>query len=485
MNRYILLVALTALTAQAQDHHEITVFDDRIQVEVTTKSQTGFDDTIYWNMLKKKGWKATQKATEGLSISSGLKTELNYQESLYDLNRHLKNRRLTAAKALLEKYPQWRTCDRIQWLWLDLKNETMTGYGSNAQAKYQSVLDNCKGQELSTTQKLLSWTPSSAGSDILARYKTSAGYDRKFAAQLEYDNRLSQLESTNVSDSQLESIGRSAKSRKDAKTAEVIAWKYMESEQPDVALGWFESAINWGGPNEKRIEGKLLSLQAMEDLERLHMEHQVWSEKYPSIAEMDIGTGAKEDLECEESAAKCLESLNNKPNLTAQDYVMKGWKLYELQRPMSASIAFEEALDIMPKDDPQRDLTQYGYVLALEKMGYSDKAIALAMQINDVEKRAEIDKKVAVRRVYSAFQAEAYEETLARIEQYEQDYGKDVKLIEIKAWALYNSQRKEEAYAEYTVLAEAFPHNEEMQRSYLIIKCGFAEHASVCHELDY
>lgn len=74
-----------------------------------------------------------------------------------------------------------------------------------------------------------------------------------------------------------------------------------------------------------------------------------------------------------------------------------------------------------------------------------------------MEKRAEIDKKVAVRRVYSAFQAEAYEETLARIEQYEQDYGKDVKLIEIKAWALYNSQRKEEAYAEYTVLAEAFP----------------------------
>ncbi|WP_104401629.1 hypothetical protein [Vibrio penaeicida] len=485
MNRYTLLVTLTALTAHAQDHHEITVFDDRIKVEITTQTQTGFDETVYWNMLEKEGWKETKKATEDLNISSALLTELNYQESVYRLNKHIKNRNLTSANALLEKHPQWRTCDRIQWQWLDLENETMTGYGPNAQTKYQSILDNCEGQELSTTQKLLSWTPSSAGSDILARYKTSAGYDKKFADQMEYDIRLSQLESPNVSGNRLESIGHLAKSRKDTKTAEIIAWKYMESEQPDIALEWFENAINWGGPNEKRIEGKLLSLQAMEELERLHLEHQVWSEKYPSIAEMEISTGAKEDLECEESAAKCLESLNSKPNLAAQDLVMKGWKLYELQRPMSASIAFEEALDMMPSDDPQRDLTQYGYVLALEKMGYSDKAIALAMQINDVEKRAEIDKKVAVRRFYSAFQAEAYEETLTRIEQYEQDYGKDVKLIEIKAWALYNSQRKEEAYAEYTVLAEAFPHNEEMQRSYLIIKCGFAEHASVCNGLDY
>jgi len=483
MNKFITLAAFIALSAHAQDHHEVTVFDERIVVEVNTQTQTGFNEEPYWNMLQEKGWKATKKVIEGHNISPELIDELNYQESVSILDKHLKKRRIRSAEQLLSAHPEWASCERIQWLWLDLKSESMTGYGPNAQKKYQSILDNCNGLELSTTQKLISWSNLGASRDILARYRGSKGYNRKLASQMEYDLSLSRLESSTVSQQALDNIGRSVKVRKDAKTAEILAWKYMESEQPKAAFRWFEYAINWGGANKKRIEGKLLSLQSMGETEHLQREIQVWSKEYPSIANMEIGKGEEEAIACETSIAQCLQILNDKPSLTAQEFTLKGWKLYELRRPMSAAIAFEKALDLMSTNDPKRDLTQYGYVLSLEKIGYADRAQTLAMKIDDVEKRAEIEKKVAIKRVYSTFQAEDYNETISRIDEYEKYYGKDAKLIEIKAWALYNSQRKEEALQEYTVLSQAFPHDKDVQRSYLIIKCGFTKNAPVCRDL--
>ncbi|MDP2571972.1 hypothetical protein Q8W40_07270 [Vibrio penaeicida] len=485
MKRYLVIAALISLPVHAQKQQDVTVFDERIVVEVSSESQPEFDESIYWEILNNTGWKQAKEASKGLTISPALKEEIDYKESLERLSHLVKKRRTSKANALILAHPEWRTCDRIQWLWWDLKNESSTGYGSNAKSKYQFILDNCEGHELSTTQKLLSWTGQSAQNDILARYKASANYNAKAAAKIHHDLQMDRFAAGKVSVNELVDLEKIVMRKKDAELAELVAWKYLENQQPSKALEWFESAIGWAGPTDKRIEGKLLSLQKMGEQNRFQVEYKIWSKEYPAIAKWDIGSDEEMDLACEESTVKCLQSLRDKPELSAQEYALKGWKLYELSRPISAKLVFENAINRMSPADEEWDLTQYGYMLSLEQSGYADKADLLALQINDSGKRRKIDKQTALKQVYFAFDSKEYDVALSRIDEYETLYGKEVQLIEIKAWALYNSERKKEALSEFAVLAEAFPHDVKMQHSYLVIKCSVYAHNAECRKLGY
>ncbi|USH04931.1 hypothetical protein K6Q96_16945 [Grimontia kaedaensis] len=483
MKHLVMLVALSSIPSYAQDHHEVNVFDERILVEVSSQSHTGVDETQFWDMLKQEGWQQTQEAIQGIEVSSNLLEEISYRESLETLDQYIDSKQYNAASTLILSHPEWQSCDRIQWLWLELRSEASTGYGSKAKEKYHYLMANCEGHELSTTQKLMSWTSTSAHPEILSQYESNPNYNALEGQKIKSDMQLATLSHQSVSNNDLQMASQVVLDKQDAKSAELVGWKYLNNGDPSSALSWFENSIKWGGPSSKRIEGKLLSLQSLGEYDALEFEQNVWGKEYPDIAALDLGTEAEAPLDCETSPVLCLQSLNAKSDLTAQDVALKGWKLLEIKRPMSASVAFEQALALMTPADTDWDLTQYGYVLSLEKNGFNDKADALAMQINDPEKRAEIDKKIAMKRVFSAYESKSYDETLTRIEDYEQTYGRDVALLEIKAWTLYNSQRKREAIETYSVLADAFPHDEDMQHSYLVMKCGLTKKAQACKQL--
>lgn len=485
MRHYLAITALLTSPVYSQVEPDITLFDDRIVVEVSEETASGFDENQYWTMLNEQGWEATKKAVQGQPISPELSGELTYQETLKQLDTLVAKRKTAGATDLIDEHPEWQSCDRIQWLWLDLKNEVSTGYGKNARAKFQNILDNCSGHELSTTQKLLSWTSGQAKSDVLSRYQSSPNYDAKSGAKIQRDLNAEKQTFVRIDENNLDQSERRVAGKQDAKLAELLGWRYLESGQPEKALEWFENAIGWGGATSKRVEGKLLSLQGLGEQKRLHVEQQIWAKEFSEIAKLDFGEGAEIDLACESSPETCLEALRDKEALSPQELALKGWKLYELQRPISAALAFEQSLATLPPTDEDWDLTQYGYMLSLEHAGYTDKAEMIATQINDTEKRGKIDRQIALKQVYYAFEQKEYDETLFRISQYEAIFGKEVELIEMKAWALYNSRRKKEALDEYTVLAESFPHDEKIQRSYQILKCGFAVNSSVCQGLGY
>ncbi|MCC4798510.1 hypothetical protein BCT30_18815 [Enterovibrio norvegicus] len=480
MKILLMVSAIFSVSAMAKDHHEVMVFDERVSVEVSTQNSTAIDEEQYWTMLEDKGWKTAQEATSDLEVSEALRDEISYRASLDSLSSMINAGKHTQASSLVEENPDWMHCDRIQWMWLDLKNESKTGYGANAKAKYQKILDNCGAHELSTTQKLLGWTAPSAAQDILSRYEQSTAYDPQVVAQIKQDMALGKLSKASLSEGELAHVGELVIAKKNAKAAEAIGWKYLNMGDAFAANDWFERAISWAGPSAKRIEGRLLTLQEMGEREELLMQQAQWSDSYPSIAELDFGSDDGNVVNCEGEIKACLESLNAIESLSASEYALKGWTLYDLNRPVSAATEFENALDLMAPNDPDWDLTQYGYVLALDKMGFSDKATVLSAQINDIDTRAELDKQIAMKRVFKAFDTKAYETTLAQIEEYEAVYGKDVQLIEIKAWSLFNSNRKREALKEYRKLADAFPHNEDYQESFQAIKCGVSSKSMKC-----
>ncbi|PCS21297.1 hypothetical protein [Candidatus Enterovibrio escicola] len=484
MNKTILLSVIFATSVSTQEHDEVTVFDDRIVIELSNEVRTEFDESPYWVVLNEHGWKAAQSAVSELDVSPNLTKEIKYQKSLSLLTSYVKNGHYIDSNELISQYPEWSNCARIQWVWLDLQNEVSTGYGPLAKEKYQLILNDCIGHELSTTQKLITWSSHRASRDILSLYRGSDGYDPEKGEKMERDIALARLAKYSVSNRELHRIGKSVLKDKDAKSAELIGWKFLNNDDAENAVEWFEHSIDWSGATAKRIEGKLLSLERMEKWEQLDLNLTKWSEKYPSIVSMDFDTGAKDDLSCKKSAAHCLKMLDKHQSFTASDYALKGWKLYELERPMSAVIEFEIAVSLMSPSDPEWDLIQYGYVLSLEKSGFSNKAQVHAMQIDSEKIRGAIGKKIALKHIYNAFEAETFATTVYHIDEYIKKYGKDIKLTEIKAWSLYNSNRKVEAFREYTKLAEAFPYNDEYQRSYMIIKCGLMKQSGECRQYN-
>ncbi|MDD1779825.1 hypothetical protein LRP49_01330 [Enterovibrio sp. ZSDZ35] len=484
MKTMTLMTLFAVFGANAQDHHEVNLFDERIVVEVKTETANDFDETPLWEVLDQKGWQAAKQAIEGNPVSDVLVDEITYRESIEKLSSAIKTQRYSAADALLKSNEQWLSCERIQWVWLDLQREVVSGYGENTKAKYQYALDNCEGYEQSTATKLFGWAGANAGADIVARYRKSAGFDEKVAARMENDVMLATLSKNSVSDHELSTALSNVESYKDGKAAEILGWKYIKREDAKSALNWFEKSIQWAGPTQKRVEGKLLSLQQLGELEQLHQEHQQWVEQFPNLTDLTFGSDDEAPIHCEGSAGECLRTLSQKSQLNAEEYALQGWKLYEIGRPMSASMSFERALDMMDANSPERGLTQYGYVLSLQKFGFSDKAQALALNIDDAEKRIEIDRQLAMKRVFNAFNAKEYGVALSHIRNYEMAYGKDVKLIEVKAWSLYNSQKKLKALKEYSKLTEAFPHNEDYKHSYMIIRCGLATKDPKCKKYN-
>ncbi|PKF48804.1 hypothetical protein AT251_23470, partial [Enterovibrio nigricans] len=298
MKTKTLLILFTVFNANAQDHHEVNLFDERIVVEVKTETATSFDETPLWKTLENDGWKAAKQAIQGNQVSAALTEEIDYQKSVETLKKAMKKKRYSDAEALLAANESWVNCDRIEWVWLDLQQEVVSGYGENAQTKYQYVLDNCEGHEQSTAIKLFGWAGANAGDDIVARYRKSPGFDVKVAEKMEHDIMLSTLSHSALTERELVRLSSNIKARRDGQAAETLGWKYLKLNDADSALNWFENAIRWSGPTQNRVEGKLQSLQHLGELESLHQEHQTWLEKYPKLAELEFGSETDGQIQC-------------------------------------------------------------------------------------------------------------------------------------------------------------------------------------------
>ena len=225
--KFLYLVLLITLPSQAAEDANIELLNNHITVEVTSHNTTNFDESKIWGILDNAGADAARTAGKDHPLSDKLNNEINYQINLSALTKALKTKNTPAAKTLLSSNPQWRSCQRIQWLWLSLQNEIATGYGPKAQQEYRYIQQNCPVHALSTTQKVMAWTSNSAWPNILTEYKKSTGYDAQSYAKLSYQVQLATL-SNNPNNKN--TVAKTVTLKKDSKGAELLAWQYLNEK---------------------------------------------------------------------------------------------------------------------------------------------------------------------------------------------------------------------------------------------------------------
>ncbi|MGF1734702.1 tetratricopeptide repeat protein [Photobacterium satsumensis] len=476
------LLVTTPVIASEQTY--IQLLESDVSVEVKSQQQhNNFNESPIWATLENEGWQAAQKTAANKPISESLSEEIQYRSSLEQLEKAITSKQTTKANKLLVENPQWVSCSRIQWAWLDLKQETRSGYGPNSKQKLSNLLSSCPKYGLSTTQKALGWTGASAGSDILYQYKNSNSYNAADYKKLAYQVNLAKLGQLQLSASQTQSASQIISQKKDAKGAELLGWQHLKNKQYNSALTWFDKSISWTeAPSLKQVEGKILSLQQLGKTDEAKRYQQLWSTRYPNLETLDANNQSPELAKaCQSDPQKCLELLYQNTPLSAEQHALAGWQWYEIDRPLTAKRSFEKALEEMDSDNKQYHSTQYGYTLALNKAGFEQHAESLANNLADPNQKMLYTKQKETKAILNAYEKQDYQYVIDHSETFEQTYGKDVGLAEIKGWAYYNQKQNTKAVETFRELVDAYPHDDNLQNALKTAECAQKKSYKRCY----
>lgn len=134
--------------------------------------------------------------------------------------------------------------------------------------------------------------------------------------------------------------------------------------------------------------------------------------------------------------------------------------------------AFEQALKTLPETDKDYHSTQYGYTLALNKAGFEQRAEYMAHNLPDPAQRQLYAKKREAKQILDAYEQQNYAYVIQKSTEFEQQYGKDVNMTEIKGWAYYNFNQTTRAVSTFRELAEAYPHDKKYQEALRTAVCA-------------
>ncbi|WP_299017938.1 hypothetical protein [uncultured Photobacterium sp.] len=481
--KLVYFALLAALPATANNPPNIQLLDQGVAVEVKSSNNSYFDETVIWQVLEGKGWKAAQDAAKDKPISDKLTEEIQYQSQLAALNTAMKSRNRSAASELLNKHPKWASCQRIQWAWLDLQHETRTGFGPNAQKKYRNIVNNCPQYSLSTTKKIMSWAPRSAKTQILALYRQSPGFKTADYSMLAYQLHLEQLAGNNKDTAIKKLVAKQAKNIKCPEGSELLAWQYLQDKDFSASLTWFDRAINWSRkPSQKLIEGKLLSLKGLERTDEYERFYNQWVKRYPKLKKQTPDAHSQLLAStCKSQPVACLKLLEKQPTLTPVQHSLAGWQWYNLQRPLTAKHSFEKALQGLPAGSEQHQNALYGYSLSLNRAGFQRQAETLASQLVNQEHKEMYAKQQASQAILNAYEHHNYQYVIEKSNLYEQQFGPEIGLTEIKGWAHYNQKQNTEAVQTFQHLVDAYPHDTKFRDALKTAQCAQKKSYKICH----
>ncbi|MGR5063000.1 tetratricopeptide repeat protein [Photobacterium sp. DNB22_13_2] len=482
--KFLTLALLVALPAVASEQAYIQILENDVSVEVNPQGPYNFfDEGPIWATMEKEGWQAAQKAAANQPISESLREEILYRSTREQLEQSIASKQSAQTNQLLLTHPQWESCSRIQWAWLDLKHETQSGYGPNSKQKLSKLLSNCPEHGLSTTQKTLGWTNADAGLDILNRYKNSNSYNADDYENLAYQVNLANLGQQKLNKNQTRSAGQLISHKRDAKGAELLGWQQLKNKQYNSALMWFDKSISWTEtPSRKQIEGKILSLQQSGKTDQAKRYQQLWSSRYPSLKKLNRSSQSPQLAKaCQSDPQTCLKLLYQNKTLSGEQHALAGWQWYKMDRPLTAKRSFEKALEEMDSENKQYQSTQYGYTLALNKAGFEQRAEFLANNLADPSQQMLYAKQRETKAILNAYEKQDYQYVIDRSEAFEQTYGKEVGLAEVKGWAYYNQKQNNKAVETFRELVDAYPHDDNLQDALKTAECAQKKSYKLCY----
>ncbi len=284
----------------------------------------------------------------------------------------------------------------------------------------------------------------------------------------------------------LKRIAEETVSQRDAATAQEFGWYSRAFLQPQMAVQWFSTALNWKTDDEASAYGLALSYQELNNVAEVRRLQQQWGAQSERIrmvgmaqpdpaqrvangqpAPMQVAqqtmTTAPTNVVYQQSSSQSVGRQGrvvaqnqasrktsrcgatfNPDGLPPQQALQQGWCLMDANRPAEALKAFGAAL--AGGQSTVRSDAAYGQSLAYLRMGLTDNAAVSATKSGmDKTKATELQIAILTDRALAAYNNGQYEKALILLDQRARFATERNDLMVIRGYAYLNLKRYAEA----------------------------------------
>ncbi|MBD2748484.1 tetratricopeptide repeat protein [Microvirga sp. BT688] len=272
--------------------------------------------------------------------------------------------------------------------------------------------------------------------------------------------------------------------------AQALGWYSYNTQQIRTARDWFRTALGWRPEDEPSAYGLALSTQRLNERAAFNAVVSQWRGRSERIADLADGTNpgsgrrsapvqpraemetaprpaaarqvAVERIEVEQPLARTEEGVRlrqtqarstlgrgcamtrNPTGLSGDAALTRGWCLMEINRPLEAVAAFDQA--IATGSGRTREEAAYGKSLAyLRKNLTSEAAIAAAEAPQTRSRQVELGASILTQRALAAYRDKRYVETLLALSERARLVPEQNDLLLIRGWSYFNLGRYKDA----------------------------------------
>jgi len=274
--------------------------------------------------------------------------------------------------------------------------------------------------------------------------------------------------------------------------AQALGWYAYNTNQISTARGWFRTALGWKADDEPSAYGLALSSQRLNDRAGFNAVVAQWRSRSQRIADLAAGRSRGRTttapmpvvpqpaaVEPEEPpppvspraasvpvrietetvyepaprrtvraetrpGRRACTMTRNPGNLSADAALALGWCLMEINRPLEAVAAFDQA--VRNGSPRTREEAAYGKTLAyLRKDLTSQAAIAAAEAPQTAQRRTELQATILAQRAIAAYREGRYTETILTLGERARIVPEQNDLMLIKGWSYFKLGRYNDA----------------------------------------
>ena len=268
-----------------------------------------------------------------------------------------------------------------------------------------------------------------------------------------------------------------------APSAQQFGWYARNFEQPQTAIQWFETALQWSPKDEPSAYGLALTRQQLNDRNGFLEIQKQWAAESSRIADLaDVpaqqaaerqtaaaqgpseprptrtvaraaSTPVQPARPSSEAAAQVAVATGSRvacssrvdvSRLSPAAALARGWCLMDLNRPLEAAESFRAA-----GTSNNRNIGEdaaYGQSLAYLRLGLTDRAAVAATKAPMNPQRArELQASILADRAVQAFQSDRYRETLLYLDQRTEVQQEPVDLMVLRGYSYMNLNRPYDA----------------------------------------
>ncbi|WP_052003365.1 tetratricopeptide repeat protein [Microvirga sp. BSC39] len=272
--------------------------------------------------------------------------------------------------------------------------------------------------------------------------------------------------------------------------AQALGWYSYNTEQIRTARDWFRTALGWKPEDEPSAYGLALSTQRLNERAAFNAVVARWRNRSERIADLADGTNARsgqrsapvqprvevdatprpavsrqvtvERVEVEQPLVRTEEGVRvrqtqarsvlgrscamtrNPAGLSGDAALTRGWCLMEINRPLEAVAAFDQA--IATGSSRSREEAAYGKSLAyLRKNLTSEAAVAAAEAPQTRSRQVELGASILTQRALAAYRDKRYVETLLALSERARLVPEQNDLLLIRGWSYFNLGRYKDA----------------------------------------